>query len=237
LSSPVFSVRSPELEVMDNLNCSGEVVNQTLLELDTINKFLGGNHVTTEGIKILLQGGIPAKAISVADIGCGSGDILNQVRKWGVKNNVSFELYGIDANPNIIDFATSRSTGSDIHFYTMDIFSEEFTKKTYDIILATLFTHHFTDLQLVTLLRSLKNQVRVGIVINDIHRHWLAFYSIRLLTRLFSKSSMVKFDAPLSVLRAFKRSELQDILKTAGIESYTLKWKWAFRWQLIIPSN
>ena len=222
---------------MDNLNCSGDVVNQTLLELDTINKFLGGNHVTTEGIKILLEGRIPAKAISVADIGCGSGDILNQIRKWGVKNNVSFELYGIDANPNIIDFASSRLTDSDIHFYTMNIFSEEFAKKTYDIVLATLFTHHFTDLQLAALLRSLKNQVRVGIVINDIHRHWLAFYSIRLLTRLFSKSSMVKFDAPLSVLRAFKRSELQDILKTAGIESYTLKWKWAFRWQLIIPTN
>jgi hypothetical protein len=45
---------------------------------------------------------------------------------------------------------------------------------------------------------------------------------------------MVKFDAPLSVLRAFSKTELNDILYKAGITEFSLKWKWAFRWQLII---
>lgn len=47
---------------------------------------------------------------------------------------------------------------------------------------------------------------------------------------------MVKFDAPLSVKRAFRKGELIDILHAAGITNYTLKWRWAFRWQLIIKS-
>jgi hypothetical protein len=47
---------------------------------------------------------------------------------------------------------------------------------------------------------------------------------------------MVKHDGPLSVLRGFKKSELIGVLQKAGIESYSLKWKWAFRWQLIIHS-
>jgi len=81
---------------------------------------------------------------------------------------------------------------------------------------------------------SLKNQVKTAIIVNDIHRHPLAYYSIKWLTSLFSKSSMVKFDAPLSVLRAFKRNELKSILKKAGVENYQLRWRWAFRWQLII---
>jgi hypothetical protein len=76
----------------------------------------------------------------------------------------------------------------------------------------------------------------VGIVVNDLHRHWLAYHAIKILTRLFSKSAMVKYDAPLSVLRGFTRGELADILKKAGIVQYTLKWKWAFRWQIIIRS-
>ena len=79
-----------------------------------------------------------------------------------------------------------------------------------------------------------KKEVRIGIVINDIHRNWFSYYSIKLLTKLFSKSAMVKFDAPLSVLRAFKKNELKSILDQAGFSNYTLKWMWAFRWQVII---
>ncbi|MEQ9414600.1 MAG: SAM-dependent methyltransferase, partial [Cyclobacteriaceae bacterium] len=67
--------------------------------------------------------------------------------------------------------------------------------------------------------------------------HWFAYHSIRLLTKWFSKSPMVQFDAPVSVLRAFHRSDIISILKDAGINNYSLKWKWAFRWQLIIPAS
>lgn len=48
---------------------------------------------------------------------------------------------------------------------------------------------------------------------------------------------MVKFDAPLSVLRAFTKNEWITILKEAGIKDYSLRWKWAFRWQLIIKTK
>ena len=37
-------------------------------------------------------------------------------------------------------------------------------------------------------------------------------------------------------LRAFKKEELISILKKAGIENYSLRWKWAFRWQIIVYS-
>jgi len=96
--------------------------------------------------------------------------------------------------------------------------------------------HHFSQQQLVGLVRTMKQQSRIGFVINDIHRHILAYHAIRILTMLFSRSPMVKFDAPLSVRRAFKRKELELILETAGIGNYTIKWKWAFRWQVIVES-
>lgn len=77
-------------------------------------------------------------------------------------------------------------------------------------------------------------QVNLGIVINDLHRHPFAYHSIKILTRLFSKSSMVKYDAPLSVQRAFTKKELVRLMENAGIEHYKIKWKWAFRWQIVI---
>jgi 2-polyprenyl-3-methyl-5-hydroxy-6-metoxy-1,4-benzoquinol methylase len=175
--------------------------------------------------------------LTIADLGCGGGDILKLVALLGRKMGFKFHLTGIDANPNIIAFARKNSEGfPEIKYEVDNIFSDQFRAKKYDLILATLFLHHFTEDELVKVFRSLRNQASVGIVINDIHRHWFAFYSIRILTQLFSKSKMVKYDAPLSVLRAFKKSELQSILQKAGIEMYQLKWKWAFRWQLVIPS-
>jgi hypothetical protein len=48
---------------------------------------------------------------------------------------------------------------------------------------------------------------------------------------------MVKYDAPLSVLRAFRKKELIGILQAAGITRYTLRWMWAFRWQIIVQTQ
>jgi hypothetical protein len=76
----------------------------------------------------------------------------------------------------------------------------------------------------------------LGFFINDLHRHAFAYYSIRALTRLFSKSYLVKNDAPLSVLRGFKKKEFISLLNQAGIPNYTIRWRWAFRWLIIVRS-
>lgn len=235
---PEFNHRSQELEIMDDLACSGEVVHQTLRELEIINRWLGGNKVTLEGIRILLKKRPSWDRVTIADLGCGGGEMLKLIARWAKENDLMPELTGIDANPNIIAFAAEHSKDHpEIAYFAHDVFSGEFKKKEFDIVLATLFTHHFSDLQLIDLLKTLSHQARIGIVINDIHRHWLAYHAIRLLTALFSRSAMVRFDAPLSVLRAFRRRELENLLAEAGIENYILRWKWAFRWQLIIPAN
>jgi 2-polyprenyl-3-methyl-5-hydroxy-6-metoxy-1,4-benzoquinol methylase len=230
---PDFSQRSADVEMMDDLNCSGAIVDQTLAEIETINKLLGGNDVTISSLEH-----IPLNStgiVTLADLGCGGGDMLKRIRRWSQRHNVNMRLIGIDANPNIIDFAR-RNTSPDeqIEYYTLDIFSEEFKKHTFDIVVGTLFFHHFPNKQLIGFFQQLRQQVKRVIIMNDIHRHWFAYYSIRFLTRLLSKSPMVRFDAPLSVLRAFTKEDLQTILDSAGFKNYTIKWRWAFRWQVII---
>lgn len=228
-----FTHRSNQIEIMDDLQCQGEVVHQTLRELEFINRWLGGNVVTLEAVKKLIKNR-DHETLTIADLGCGGGDMLKLLADWGRRNSRSLKLVGIDANPHIIDFArTNCEDYPEISLETVDVFSLDFQQKKYDIAMGTLFYHHFSSAQLVNLFSKLIHQARIGIVINDIHRHWLAFYSIRLLTKLFSKSAMVKFDAPLSVLRAFTKPELVDIMSRADIRQYQIKWKWAFRWQII----
>jgi 2-polyprenyl-3-methyl-5-hydroxy-6-metoxy-1,4-benzoquinol methylase len=230
--------RSSEQETMDDLHCSGEVVHQTLRELEFINKWLGGNNVTINALNTLL-GALPAdRVLSIADLGCGSGDMLIKIAGWAKKNRLDAELTGIDANENIIAYAQRQNGGrKELHFIAENIFSSSFAEREYDIVIGTLFFHHFTDDQLITFFSRLRRQVRIALIINDIHRHPLAYYSIHWLTKLFSKSPMVKHDASLSVARAFRRSELVNILKEAGFVRYTIRWRWAFRWQVVALSN
>ncbi len=229
-------MRSTSIEIMDDLACDGEVVFQTLRELDLINQWLGGNAVTINALKKSWDTIPKEYNMTIADLGCGSGELLRIISRLADRENRKVKLIGFDANPHIVEYARNHSKDfGNVSFETVNVFSAEFQKQKFDFVLATLFMHHFKESELVTLFSSLREQTRSAMIINDIHRHPLAYYSIQWLTQLFSRSSMVKFDAPLSVLRAFKKSEWIEVMRKAGINNYQLKWKWAFRWQLIIP--
>lgn len=219
---------------MDDLTYSGPVLDQALTELEIINRLLGGNLVTINGLKKILINHNHTSTLNLADLGCGSGDMLRLIEAWGLKRNIRFQLTGIDANPNVIHFA--RHQFPQHSFHQLDIFSAEFRQMQFDLINCTLFLHHFTRDQLIGLLRQFKDQTSIGFIINDLHRHWFAYHSIRLITKALSRSPMVKMDAPISVLRGFLKSELEELLLEAGIQNYRLHWKWAFRWQLIVWS-
>ena len=230
----IFAQRSREKEIMDDLNCSGPVLDQTLRELKTINRWLGGNKVTTQGLSEVVQR-FPQEQYSVVDLGCGGGDMLAVMQDWAQQEQVSMQLIGADANAHTIALAQQRQQQlQGIRWQVANVFDPAFFEEQVDIATCTLFTHHFTDEELVTLFQGLKQKVRLAIVINDLHRHPLAYYSIKWLTRWFSKSPMVQNDAALSVLRSFRRNDWESIFKQAGLSQVQIRWRWAFRWQICV---
>ena len=229
-----FAQRSEEKELMDDLDCSGQELEQTLRELKTINRWLGGNQVTTNGLDKIMTA-CPQETYSIADIGCGGGDMIQIMDQWAKSKKKKVYFVGIDANRNIIEYARVRlSNETNVSWRIQNVFEPQFSEEKVDIITCTLFTHHFTDAELVELIQAFQQKGCLGLVINDLHRHWFAFHSIRLLTKLFSKSQMVQNDAKLSVLRSFQKSDWDRIFKKAGIKSYQISWFWAFRWQVLV---
>ncbi len=91
-----------------------------------------------------------------------------------------------------------------------------------DIIFSSLFCHHFTDEELVEMLQWMETNSEIGFFINDLHRHSMAYHFIKIMSRLFSKSYLVKNDAPLSVLRGFKKKEWKKIFRKARISNYSI---------------
>ena len=223
---------------MDDLTLANDALRQNLDELETINTWLGGYQPVLNGLDRLRNKLSVGRPLRVADLGSGGGDTLRHVARWARKNEINVELTGIDANPFMLEYATAKSREyPEISFRELDIFSPEFQALPYDAPMCSLFCHHFTDDELVVMLRQWQRQAQAAVIINDLHRHWLAYHSIKWLTRLLGGSYLVRHDAPLSVARAFQRADWVALLARAGISTYELRWRWAFRWQLIIRTS
>ena len=216
---------------MDNLALDQPVLYQTLRELDFINETLGGNAISINAFNRLTK---KERDITVMDMGTGSGKLLRKMSIHSRQAGIKFRGIGIDANPYIANYAREHTSPSySIQYADHDVLDTACYQEEIDIIHACLFTHHFSDEQLIWLFKKWKETAKKAVIINDLYRNTIAYYSIKWLTQFFCKSSMVKYDAPLSVARGFKRKELEEILTKAGIEDYQLKWKWAFRWLLV----
>lgn len=229
-----FSHRSALKELLDRDDIPFEDIKQNMKELDFINTWLGGHAITIKGVESLVklsQFQLSDKLV-ICEMGCGGGDNLRAIGKWCKQRDISVILIGIDMNPNCIAYARSRKDNFDIDFISADYRNVNFETKP-DVIFSSLFCHHFTNEELQGQFVWMKENTKVGFFVNDLQRHPLAYYSIKWLTQLFSKSYLVKNDAPLSVLRGFHKRELSHILNESSITRYQLNWKWAFRWLLI----
>lgn len=229
---PDFSQRSTLLEIMDEPDIPREDIRMALREIEAINVRLGGYGVVTDALDKL---NIQKQPLTILDIGCGGGDMLRKISQWAARKNRKVQLTGIDLNPDIIEFAEERSKGyEDITYKTLNVFDDALLRERADITTASLFCHHFEKDELVEILRRMHTLAKRAVVINDLHRHWFAYYAISVLTFLFARARLVRYDARLSVARAFTHKDWEETLAAAGISNYSLKWRWAWRWQLII---
>ena len=227
--------RTDTPEIMDDFTLDGEVLREALDKIAKINQLLGGNSLTLNGVKELILTVPKSRVITIVDIGCGNGDMLRVLSNFGNENNYSFNLIGIDANAFTINHAKKLSKSySNITFKCEDIFEFDFSQSKCDIILCTLTLHHFKNTEIENLLTTFYANSKLGIVINDLHRSWLAYRLFQIICFLFKLNSMSREDGLTSILRGFKKEELEAFSKKLGFKKYSIQWKWAFRYQWII---
>ncbi|WP_448137950.1 methyltransferase domain-containing protein [Sphingobacterium siyangense] len=229
--------RTSENEIMDDFLLEGEELRTTLDRIAKINRFLGGNNITLNGVKKLLSASCKNETITIVDIGCGNGDMLRMLSDYGNRHHIKLSMLGIDANPYTINYAGDLSKDyTNISYLCADIFEENFEDVKYDIVLCTLTIHHFDDEEILRLLGSLVNVSKLGVVINDLQRSKIAYRLFQTIAVLFRLNRMTKVDGLVSILRGFKKEELTQFSNKLKLENYSIQWKWAFRYQWIISN-
>jgi SAM-dependent methyltransferase len=223
--------RSAQSELMDTEPVAFADFHECLQELEVINVCTLAYCPTLRWLKEMLKGMNTGEAVSVLDVGSGGGDMLRRIWKLLGRRGLNGDLAGVDLNPWSKQSAM-QSTPPEMHiaYETSDIFSFDRSRRA-DFIICSNFTHHLSDAELVRFIHWMEDHANLGWFINDLHRHPLPYYFIKLLFGILPLNRMTANDGPISVSRAFTAADWRRILTEAGVgDRAKIGWFFPFRY-------
>lgn len=221
----------PELIDLGSAHYKEDEYRDCLYKLDRIGRFLGGDRATYKALDEL-----PTPPSSILDVGCGGGLFTQRMAKRYSMATVT----GVDISPAAIDFAQAHLLQNDpapsnIQFHLLESPQLDLTNQ-FDVVLATLMCHHLSDEDLVNFIRQACCTAKKRVILNDLHRHPLAYASFMGIAPLFFRNRLIWHDGLLSIRRSFKKRDWKILLSAASIDEnkYKITWHWAFRWIVTI---
>ena len=229
--------RSREKELMDLPGNPAALLEEDLKNLRTINRHLGAYRGVLSCLKRLVKEKGNAR-FSLLDIGTGSGDIPVAVARWARENGIPATVVGLEPHPVMAEIARRQTREfPEISIVRGDGFHSPFAPLSFDFVLCSQILHHFSEDEIVALVRLWSREARRGLLVSDLVRHPLAYCGIWLLTRLFSRNEMTRKDAPLSVRRAFTVAEWRELFRRSGSGNFDLFPLFPFRLFAFLPSG
>lgn len=202
-----------------------EEYNDCLRQLERVGKWLGGDRATLRAFQEL-----PKAPRSILDVGCGGGFLTRKL----AERYPEAEVVGIDIDPLAIDYANQHSGPHPKNLRFEHRTAKELADplNCYDVVTTTLVCHHMDDKTLTSFLKKATGVAREALILNDLHRHWLAWGSFALIAPLLFHNRLITHDGLLSIRRAFKKEDWINLLETSGIapERTSLDWFFPFRW-------
>ncbi len=195
-----------------------------LRDLRRINRALGGVRLSRLAVDRLLSVApthLDDRPISIIDVGTGGADIPVALLADARRRGRTLQVVAVDSRPEILDAA--RATRPALEEYEglamalSDGRALPHPDRAFDIAHASLVLHHLEPDDAVVLLAEMARVARLGIVVNDLDRgrvHWAGAW---LIGHLFTRNRYTRHDAPLSVLRAYRRREMRELLASAGL--------------------
>lgn len=237
---PSFKIRTDTDELMDDFSITDDRLTTALEQLRYVNRFLSGYSTSMAVLAPFLRSRAQ-QTTRILDLGTGIADFPEYIVKWAAAQSpaISVEIVAIDANPITVDYARGalkqrlpEQLQSKIRVEVADALALPYADRSFDLVMGAMFLHHFAQENAIAIVKSMQRISQCGILINDLHRHPLAYLGIYALTHLLPASPMMRNDGPLSVLRGFQYSELKAIAQGAGLEHFSLHWRLPFRWLL-----
>lgn len=229
--------RSEEKEILDlgSASYTKEEYTECLVLLNRIGQTLGGNYASYRAFDKLQKA-----PQSVLDIGCGGGGFTICL----AGRYPTTKVVGIDISKDAIAFSNDLvnkqySHIKNVEFRIQNEFKLNLPANSFDVVTSTLVCHHMNDDELIDFLKDAYQIANQAVILNDLHRHALAYAGFSVIAPIFFRNRLIIQDGLLSIKRAFKRKDWKALLSAAGIDEKNcqIKWHWPFRWTITIDSS
>lgn len=180
-----------------------------------------------------LAGRLGRRRLTVLDVACGGGDVTLTLWRAARRRQLGLEIEACDKSPVALAVARGRASAeaAPVQFFEHDLLEADFPGR-YDAVLCSLLLHHLDERQAVVLLGRMAAAADHLVLVNDLVRsragHWLALAVTRLLTR----SDVVRADGPQSVAAAWRPEEALRLAERAGLSGAVVRRCWPLRYLL-----
>jgi SAM-dependent methyltransferase len=210
-TAPEFLDLSPESYALEELE-------GTLADIRVVNRYLGDRPAILKHLAAMAKG---LSGFTLLDIATGSADLPIAIVEWGRRNEVRTAITAVDINEQTVEIARSHAACfPEIRVEVADGLRLPYPDKSFDFVVCSKTAHHLSNEDAVRLVAEMLRVARKGYLLMDLRRSWIAYALICMLTRIFTRNRLTRYDGPLSVLKSFTAPELSALARDAGASRF-----------------
>jgi len=212
------------IELLDSPDVDADTRLRALSDVARANAYFGGTRAVAREIVRILDAS-SARTITLVDVGTGTGDIARRAATVARERGVRLTSIRIDISPDVARSAHASGTLA----VCGDALSLPFADRSVDVVVCSQLLHHFRDHDVVRLLRELHRVARLGVIVSDLRRSWIAAGGFWVATFPLRFHPVSRHDGVVSILRAFTAGELARLVRTAVGEPHAVRRVLGFR--------
>ncbi|WP_426995827.1 class I SAM-dependent methyltransferase [Pseudarthrobacter sp. N5] len=194
------------VEQMDSPDCDPDRLDRTYAQFSLVNGVVSGwRRIYQQKLLPLLSAG---SAISLLDIGCGSGDLPVMLARRAARDGLRLEITAIDPDARAFRFAMARPALPGLAFrqaLSSDLVREG---RTFDVVMSNHVLHHLSQPELQGFLADSVVLCRGSVLHNDLRRS-AAAYALFSVGSLPLRGSFIREDGLTSIRRSYTTKELE----------------------------
>lgn len=215
-------------ELIDAVGHDPVVLSESLHDVARANDWFGG----TRSLRRALLPFRGEPALSILDVGTGSGEIVLATMRWLARSGTRVSAIGLDNHPDALDVARSRAPA--LPLIRGDVCALPLPDRSVDVVLATLILHHLPDAMQAEALREMARVARRAVIVAELERNRVHWMGARLLAgTIWRRNPLTRHDGPVSVRRGYTPAELETIAADAGLPGRARRF-WFYRLVLTI---